>query len=401
MKKGQIQIVVALVFFVMISISSYSSSAEVGVTETEIIIGTSMPLTGSMAWIGNQNTRGLTCMINEINEKGGIYGRKIKHIVMDDAYVSPQAVANARRMIEKDQVFCFIMNTGTHTIASIVPILNQYKVPLYGAGTNAKMFSNHPLIFLHPATYRHSCIQSIRYMMKEKGRKRIAMFYTDHQLGYEYLDAAKEYLKAIGKELVAEEKCKEADFDMSSQALKLKKSEADCVVVGATIGTSVKIIKAMHQIGYYPEIIGTMMLGNPGFIEVTGKDSEGVFMTLTSPALTSRALDPYRELGKKYFPDKPFDNFMSAGMAQAYVFAEGLRRAGKDLTREKFIKAIETINNKDFPIPFYEGANFYFAPKKHNGTSSVIIGQVIKGQIEQVTNWIDWKDMPVPEAAEN
>jgi ABC-type branched-subunit amino acid transport system substrate-binding protein len=238
-------------------------------------------------------------------------------------------------------------------------------------------------------------------MMKERGRKRIAMFYTDNPLGYEYLDAAKEYLKALGKELVAEEKCKEADFDMSSQALKLKKSEADCVVVGATIGTSVKIIKAMHQIGYYPEIMGTMMLGNPGFIEVAGKESEGVFMTMTGLAFTSKTLDPYRELAKKYFPDKPFDNSISAGICHIYVFAEALRRAGKDLTREKFIKAVETINNKDFYIPFFEGANFYYSAKKHNGTSSVIIGQVIRGRIEQVTNWIDWKDMPVPEVEGN
>ena len=119
--------------------------AETGVTEDTILIGTSQGLSGSMAFAANQNVVGMKIMIDEINGKGGIHGRKIKLIEMDDNYRSDRAIANARRMIENDKVFAFVMNLGTHTVAATLPLLNQHKVPLFFCATESKVFNGRAL----------------------------------------------------------------------------------------------------------------------------------------------------------------------------------------------------------------------------------------------------------------
>jgi len=393
------RIIQCLVVLMFLAFPLFFASAEEGVTDNEIVIGTIQALTGDMAFIGNQNVNGTKIMINEINKKGGVYGRKIRQIVMDDGYVTPRHIANVRRMITEDKVFCFVFNLGTHTVAASLPLLNQYKVPLYSAASNSKLFDNEPFVFTEGANYRQMTIQAIKYMMEKRKHKRIAVFYWDNPLGQEHLDAAKEYLKAIGGELVAEEKYKAEDYDMSSQAARLKNSGATCAIIGSSPGGSTKILRAMHNIGYSPEVAGPLMLASPGFYNVAGKDAEGVFLMLPFLETTHEAVASWRELAKQYYPDKPYDSMVQAGMGSVYVLAEGCRRAGKDLTREKFIKAIESIHYQNYDMPHYRGAtDFYYSTTRHRSTSAIRIGRIVNGQVTSFTEgWLQWKDIPVPE----
>jgi branched-chain amino acid transport system substrate-binding protein len=377
----------------------FSASAEVGVTNDEILIGTIQALTGDMAFIGNQNVNGTKIMINEINKKGGIFGRKIKQVVMDDGYVTPRHIANVRRMITEDKVFCFVFNLGTHTVAASLPLLTQYKVPLYSAASNSKLFDNEPFVFTEGASYRQMTIQAIKFMTERRGHKKIAVFYWDNPLGQEHYEAAKEYLKSVGGELAAEEKHKAEDYDLSSQAARLKNSGATCVIAASSPGGATKILRSMHQIGYNPEVVGPLMLVSPGFFDVAGKDAEGVFIMSPFLETTDPVLAPWRELAKQYYPDKPYDSMMQSGMGSVYVFAEGLRRAGKDLTREKFIKAVETINYQNFDLLHYKGAgDFHYGPNRHRSTSATKIGRIENRQLKSFTEgWLQWKDLAVPE----
>ena len=375
------------------------ASAEEGVTDQEIVIGTIQALTGDMAFIGNQNTNGTKIMINEINKKGGILGRKIRQVVMDDGYVTPRHIANVRRMITEDKVFCFVFNLGTHTVAASLPLLNQYKVPLFSAASNSKLFDNEPFVFTEGASYRQMTIQALKFMTEKRNHKKVAVFYWDNPLGQEHVEAAKEYFKAVGGELAAEEKFKVEDYDMSSQAARLKNSGATCVIIAASPGGGTKILRAMHNIGYNPEAVGVLMLTSPGFINVAGKDAEGLFLMLPFLEMTNPSLAPWGNLAKQYYPDKPFDSNMVAGMGSVYVFAEACRRAGQDLTREKFIKAAESISYQNFDLPHYKGATDYrFGPDRHRSTSATRIGRITNGQAGSFTEgWLEWKGIPLPE----
>ena len=389
-----------LVFAVFILLWNVSiASSEVGVTNDEILVGTIQAQTGDMAFIGSQNVSGTKVIIDEVNKKGGIYGRKIKQIVMDDGYVTPRHIADVRRLITQDNIFCFLANLGTHTVAASLPLLNQYKVPLYGACSNAALFDNEPYVFSEGASYRQMTIQAIHYFMKVKGHKKVAVFYWDNPLGQEHLAAAKEYMKAIGQELVAEEKHKTEDYDLNPQAARLKASGATAVIIACSPGGGAKILKAMHNIGYNPDSAGPLMLVSPGFLEVAGKDADGLYLMLPFVSPDDPPLAPWKAAHKAMFPDKPFDNMVIANMGHANVFMEVLRRAGKDLTREKFIKAAETIKYDNFDLPNYKGAtDWRYAPDRHRSTSATIIGQFKDGQLTYATKgWQTWGDIPVPE----
>ncbi len=394
-KKSRFSFLFAILL--ILAVPPFQAGAEVGVTDDEIVIGTIQAMTGGMAYVGNQNVCGTKVMVSEINKKGGIHGRKIKQIVMDDGYRTDRHVANVRRMIAQDKVFCFVFNLGTATVLASRPLLNQYKVPLYGAATQSKLLDNEPYIFSDSASYRQLTIQGIKYMMQEQDCKKVAVFYLDDPLGNEHLEGAREYLDSIGTKPVAEEKFKMDDYDVSSQATRLKKSGADAIVAAATPPGVAKILKAMHGMGYYPKTITPLMCSNPGFIKVAAKDAEGVFIMLPFKAPSRPELAPYRELAKSYYPDKHVDNMMMSGMTNVIVFEEACRRAGKDLTRENFIKAVETISEKNIKLPYYQGADFYYAPDRHRASSSIIIGQIKDGKVIEASDWINWENMPVPE----
>ena len=217
MSNQQRRAMIGLIFTVFLIFPLFLASAEEGVTDNEILIGTIQALTGDMAFIGNQNVNGTKIMINEINKKGGIHGRKIRQVVMDDGYVTPRHIANIRRMITEDKVFCFVFNLGTHTVAASLPLLNQYKVPLYSAASNSKLFDNEPYVFTEGASYRQMTIQAIKYMMEKRNHKRVGVFYWDNPLGQEHLEALNEYFKATGGEIVVEEKYKAEDYDMGEK----------------------------------------------------------------------------------------------------------------------------------------------------------------------------------------
>ena len=369
--------------------------AESGVTEDALLIGCSQGLTGPMAFIANQNTSGVKLMIDEINNKGGIHGRKIKLLIMDDGYRSDRHIANIRRMIENDKVFGFVMSLGTHTVASSLPLLNQYQVPLFFCATESKIFNSEPYVFGLKASYRQMMIQGIKYMMQQKGKKKIAVVYWDNAFGQEHIEAGEEYMAAVGQKLVAKENYKDEDYDMSPIASRLKRSGADCVALGASISSCAKIIKAMHNIGYNPDILGPLMLASPGFIELAGKDAEGVYIMLPFLTPDDKAVSSFKEIAKRAYPDKPWDNNIMSGMEYAYCFAEVAKRAGKDLTREKAIKAVEGMSDQNFNNPFSAGSKFEFGAKQHRAGSSIIIGHISKGQVER-TDWIHWENMPVP-----
>ena len=397
MAKKKCMVFVFAVFILLWNV--VTAPAEVGVTNDEIVIGTIQAQTGDMAFIGNQNVSGTKIIIDEVNKKGGIFGRKIKQIVMDDGYVTPRHIADVRRLITQDNIFAFLANLGTHTVAASLPLLNQYKVPLYGACSNAALFDNEPYVFSEGASYRQMTIQAIHYFMKEKGHKKVAVFYWDNPLGQEHLTAAKEYMKAINQELVAEEKHKTEDYDLNPQAARLKASGATAVIIACSPGGGAKILKAMHNIGYSPDAAGPLMLASPGFLEVAGKDAEGLYLMLPFVSPDDPHLAPWKQAHKAMFPDKPFDNMVIANMGHAYVFMEALRRAGKDLTREKLIKAAETIKYDNFDLPHYKGAtDWAYGPDRHRSTSATIIGLIKDGKLTHASKgWLKWGDIPVPE----
>jgi branched-chain amino acid transport system substrate-binding protein len=340
----------ALIAFVLVGSPLAVCAAEVGVTDKEIIVGAGLDLTGAVANWGVNIKAGMEAVFNRINEAGGVHGRKIKLIAYDHVYQPPKAVANAKRLVERDKVFVMMGHLGTPTTKAIMGYLEELKVPNIFPATLASLWATSGKWHVGDlATFADQTWLIVDYLVKERQFTKIASFYQDDEYGLDGHLAGKTRLKQQGLGYIVEVDYKRADIDFSSQAAKLKESGAEAVILQAVYREPPRLAEQCHAIGYYPLFIGVSAIVLDKTIELGGKHVEGVVGVEVYPLPTDPGpfLDQYRADMQKYFPNLALDTTNLYGYQKAALFMEALQRVGRDLTRESLLKAIESIHDWD------------------------------------------------------
>ncbi|MBI3328581.1 MAG: ABC transporter substrate-binding protein [Nitrospinae bacterium] len=323
---------------------------EDGVTDKEVVIGAGLDLTGAVANWGVNIKAGMEAVFNRVNEAGGVHGRKIKLIAYDHVYQPPKAVANAKRLVERDRVFIMMGHLGTPTTKAIKDYLEEKQVPNIFPATLASMWTNSGKWHVADlVTFADQTRLIIDYLVKERKITKIAGFYQDDEYGLDGHVAGKVRLKQHGLDYVVEVDYKRADIDFSSQAAKLKESGAEAVILQAVYREPPRLAEQSHAIGYYPLFIGPTAIVLDKTIELGGKHVEGMMGVQAYPLPTDPGpfLDQYRADMKKYSPNLPVDFTNLYGYQKSALFVEALQRAGRDLTRESLLRAIESIKDWD------------------------------------------------------
>jgi branched-chain amino acid transport system substrate-binding protein len=343
--------VAAMALFAVLLVSATAPAwAEVGVTDKEVVIGAGLDLTGAVANWGVNIKAGMEAVFNHSNEAGGIAGRKIRFIAYDHVYQPPKAVTNAKRLVERDKVFVMMGHLGTPTTKAIKEYLEEKQVPNIFPATAASIWTNSGRLHIGDlATYADQTWLIIDYLVKERQLTKIASFYQDDEYGLDGHLAGKARLKQYGLEYIAEIDYKRADIDFSSQAAKLKESGAEAVILQAVYREPPRLAEQCHAIGYNPLFIGPSPIVVEKTIELGGKHVEGMIGVEVYPLPTDSGpfLDQYRADMQKYFPNLALDTTNLYGYQKAALFVEALQRAGRDLTRESLLKAIESIKDWD------------------------------------------------------
>jgi branched-chain amino acid transport system substrate-binding protein len=325
--------------------------AEDGVTDREVLVGAGLDLTGAVANWGVNIKAGMEAVFNRVNDAGGIHGRKIKLIAYDHVYQPPKAVTNAKRLVERDKVFVMMGHLGTPTTKAIMEYLDEKKVPNIFPSTLASIWTNSGKWHIGDlATFADQTGLIIDYLVKERKLKKIASFYQDDEYGLDGHQAGKARLKhQYDRAYAVEVDYKRADIDFSSQAAKLKESGAEAVVLQAVYREPPRLAEQCHAIGYHPLFIGVSATVLDKTIELGGKHVEGFMGVEVNPLPTDPGpfLDLYRSDMKKYFPNLALDNTNLYGYQKATLFVEGMQRAGRNLTRDSVLKAIESIKDWD------------------------------------------------------
>jgi branched-chain amino acid transport system substrate-binding protein len=357
MRKKTLIILVALLTGIVLSGSfSTSALAEVGVSNTKIKIGFFGALTGPPAFFGTATRNGALIVFNEVNKTGGIHGRKIEFILEDSACAPPKAIAAVKKLLTRHKVFAvFGGNCSSSTLATL-PLLKEDNVPLYTPMASA------PTIMqpFRKNVFRTTLTQTVAghtmadFAMENYKPKKLAVSYISNDYGIETLKAIKKSLKKYNLTLSAEESHKRGDTDLSSQVLRIKATSPDVVFLATYVSDTGTFLRQALELGLKAKFIAAPGGSTPVIFKMAGK--EGV---LGKYAGTTSAIDveegpklagfkrvfltAYPNLANK--PGSP--NFFDVlGYGGAKVFVEGLERAGRDITREKFIAALETI--KDF-----------------------------------------------------
>lgn len=357
-----------------------------GVSDAEILVGSSAALGGHASFLGTQTIHGSLAYINEINAKGGIHGRKIKLIVYDDQYDPSKTVINTQRLINKDNVFALFDYVGTPTSVEIIDIVHEVEIPLLGLFTGAEILRTpyRPYIFNVRNSYYAEAEQAIIYFVDKLGFKKIAVMYQDDSFGLAVLSGVQLALSRRNMNTVATATYTRGTMDLKKAAEAIRVSKAEAVVLVGTYAPLAKFIRISNDAGYFPYFHTVSFVGSEAFvkelIEVQKIDPalyDRMIVTQVVPSPFSdefSGVKEYKRLIKKYYPADEFNFVALEGFINAKVLVKALESAGPDLTRENFVKALETMQAVDVGI----GGGVTYSVLDHEGLSNIYYSKIIK-----------------------
>jgi branched-chain amino acid transport system substrate-binding protein len=364
-----------------------------GVTPDEIILGSSCALTGHASFLGVQTIHGVLTYLNYINEKGGIYGRRIKLIAYDDAYDPPQCEANTHRLIDEDKVFALTSYVGTPTAVKVIPILEKAKIPLIGLFTGASILRQpfQRYIINIRASYQQEIRKVVDHLVSDSKFSKIAVFYQDDEYGWDGLEGTRRALSIYGMKPVATGAYQRGSMTVEAAFETIAHADPEAVIMIGTYAPSAKFILLAKKRKGCMVFHNVSFVGPEELVKRLGNQAEGVLITQVVPPPWETTLIPaaeeYKTLLARYFPDDQ-PNFVGfEGFVNAKVLVQALRRAGRDLTREKFIEAFEQM---DFYSPGI-GANINFGKDNHQGLDQVYLTLVKDGKLVLVNDWSEFK----------
>jgi branched-chain amino acid transport system substrate-binding protein len=359
-----------------------------GFDAQEILLGSSLALTGHASFLGIQTLHGALSYLSEVNEAGGIHGRKIRVIAYDDGYDPPRCLENTQRLIAVDRVFALFCYVGTPTSVKIMPLVQEACLPLVGLFTGAQILRNpfQRYIINIRASYHQETGAVVKEFVEALGIRKIAVFYQYDDYGFDGLTGTQIALKRYGLEPVAAGHYRRGTLEIEDALSQIIHSGAEAVVMIGTYEPCAAFIRLARARHFNPIFHCVSFVGPEELVNRVGPLGDGVIITQVVPPPTAILLLPAAEeysrlLGRFYSKDKP--NYVGfEGFLNAKILVEGLRRAGPIPDREKFINAIETIQNFSLGI----GNPVTFGPEDHQGLDKVYFTQIRAGELALVMN---------------
>jgi ABC-type branched-subunit amino acid transport system substrate-binding protein len=339
-----------------------AQAADPGVTDSEIKLGQTMPYSGPAS--GYAITGRVEAAYYEmINAKGGVNGRKIKFISLDDAYSPSKTVEQTRRLVEQEEVFAMVGSLGTPTNSAVQRYLNNKKVPQVFISTGASKWNN-PKNFpytlaLYPP-YRLEAETFAKYLLANRPNARIGTFSQNDDAGRDYLTGFKEALGDKAATMIVKEVTYEStDSTVDTQIVQLKSAGVDTLYTGGTSKYVAQAIRKVAELGWKPfNYVVSTGSSIKGVLEPAGiENSKGLMTTLAFKTATdprwqdSADVKEFRQFVKDWIPEADLaDSSLVNGYVSAFMTVKVLDLCGKDLTRENFMKTATTLTKIEAPM---------------------------------------------------
>jgi branched-chain amino acid transport system substrate-binding protein len=333
----------------------------------DIVIGQSAHLTGPLAATMKAVIRGQELALDEFNRRGGVAGRKVKLLTLDDAYDAKRCVENVNTLIERDKVTALFGLASTANVGAVLPILAEKKVPLVGVYTGAPALraKQHPYFFTTMASYRDEVVQMVRNLATV-GRTRLALAYHASPFGQLMLPVFEEVCRELGTTLVAKAPLDMGGNDSVAVTQALARENPQAVVFmafGPALVPFVRAARAYMSVPVYaPSIANSKQL-----IDALGDDARGVAFTQIVPyamrATTTLTRDYAAVMAKAGLP-VDFDHFF--GYVNLRIVLEMIKRAGRAVTPQSLVSTIEGVGKVDLG-----GYTVSFGPQSHHGSNFV------------------------------
>ncbi len=346
-----------------------------GVSHDKILLGQAAVFSGPAAQLGIQMRNGIKAYFDYVNERGGVNGRKLELITEDDRYEPSVAPVASKKLIEEHKVFALLGYVGTPTGVAHLPVVTQAKVPLVGMFTGAEALRV-PLsryVFHVRASY-YDETEAIVEQVVSTGGKNIAVFYQDDAYGQAGLKGVEIAMTKRNMKISALGTVERNTLKVENAVKTLNAAKPDAVVMIGAYAACAEFIRQMKKAGSGATFYNVSFVGSKALADALGKEGVGVAISQVVPFPWGTAVPVVKEYHQLSAKAGHTDYNFSAieGFLVAKVVVEGLKRAGRDLTRDKFIDALEKLD--------VDLGGFYvtYSPKVHTGSKFVdltIIGR--------------------------
>ena len=324
-----------------------------GITDTEILLGTHLPLSQTVAAAYAPISDGMRAYFDYINEtEGGVYGRKIKVVVGDDHYNPPDTVEVTRKQVEQDEVFAIIGGLGDETHNAVWKYLEEKGIPDMFLATGLHKFTEPPVKtrFGGIPDYQVEGRMLGTYVAEHYNGKKLGILRENNEMGVDGLAGVKMGLEGSDVEIVADEKCEATTADVTAQTQRIKNAGAEVIVSVAGPVQSASLVKMAREVlAWDVPILVSGVDCSDIFIWLAGaENAEGVISVVFGHQVyetDNPGIQKHIEIIKKYAPNVEPSNFTLYGATTAELMVEALKRAGPDLTREKLVEAAESIRD--------------------------------------------------------
>ncbi|HET8578268.1 MAG TPA: ABC transporter substrate-binding protein [Methylomirabilota bacterium] len=389
----------ALLTLAALATSAMAQPKAPGVTDTEIAIGVTGPLTGPAALYGNLGVA-QDAWARYVNDQGGVHGRKIRVVIRDDAFNPGRAMANLREL--KDATFLNLGMVGSAIANAAKDEVAEWKFPVVNPYVNVQIWARQPreklrYIFVAYPDYADETDFLVAYAANTLGAKNIAAFYQNDEWGKGAMVGVNRGIGARGGKatLAAAVSYEVTDRELATHALKLKESGADTLLLCSLNTHAANLVKEMAKVGYRPRLMGSFTIGDHVIMyRLLGELWEGAYFNVIGATVGEAETKPILDILMKYEPKLVGKEATALAGASAMILAvEGLKKAGRNLTRESFVEGMEGI--KGFTTMGLSGP-VAFGPTQHHGINAVRLMRAKKAadlSYEQVTGYQVFKPL--------
>ena len=359
---GTALVIAGLVGALFTGCGEQQSGGDPGVTDTEIKIGSTNPYSGPASAYGTIG-RSSSAYFKMINEQGGVNGRKINFISLDDGYSPPRTVEQIRKLVEEEKVLFLAGTLGTPTNTAIHKYVNAQKVPHIFVNTGASKWANpdnFPWTMGYNLSYPNESKIYAQYLLKNKPNAKIAILYQNDDYGKDYVHGLKDGLGEKAKSMiVAEASYEVTDATVDSQIVSLQASGADTFFNVTTPKFAAQAIRRVYDIGWRPlHILNNVSSSVGSVLKPAGLEKSVDIITAvylkdpTDPQWNaSPDMQEYKAWFKKYYPEGNIeDAFNVPGYMIAWGVVEVLKRCGDDLTRANVMKQMTSFKDVEAPM---------------------------------------------------
>jgi branched-chain amino acid transport system substrate-binding protein len=349
--------------------------AEDGVTDSRILIGQTVGVTGQIAAPVKEMMAGANAYFEAINKAGGVNGRKIELRTLDDKFDPALAAANADTLIRKEHVLALFQSRGTPHTEAILPLLAANKVPLIAPSTGAMLFhqDTNRYLFNVRAKYQDEVNKAVR-QFSTIGIKKISLLYVDDTFGKDGLAGFQSVMAQQKLIPVSINSFDRAKPELDAVVASVAKANPQAVIIISSSATTIELIKKLRA---QSPLIQLMTLSNNSslaFVESLGKLGQSVMMSQIMPAANSLATGLGQEFKAMTQASGITPSYAAMeGFVAAKVLVEGLKRAGRPLTRESLVSGLESMRRLDLG-----GLVLSYNERDHNGSDFVELTMISK-----------------------